>query len=274
MTAIPTPAGFDIGRVLQRLFGVLGRNFVTFLVLSLLLVGLPTATVGVLQIIIQGPTLLNPAALDAKPNYAGFAIIPFVWLIGAAANAVLQGAVIHGAVSDLSGRKASFGEALGTGLRNLLPLIAVGLISAICIFFGLLVFIVPGVLLALAWAVTTPALVVERAGVFGAFARSLELTRDCRIYIFALAIIAAVVGFIFSMIASVFSFGGGFAIAAAGGGANTAGLMGILVGQQIAAFITQTASAMINSAGIASVYYELRYVKEGVGAEQLAAVFD
>jgi hypothetical protein len=272
MTAIPTPAGFDIGRVLQRLFEVLSRNFVTFLLLSLLLVGLPTATVGFLQILLEAPTLANPGS-TAAPNYAGFAAIPLIWLIGAAANAVLQGAVIHGAVSDLSGRKASFGEALGTGLRNLLPLVAVGLISAICIFFGILVFIVPGVLLALAWAVATPALVVERTGVFGAYARSVELTRDCRIYIFALAIIAAVVGFIFSMIASVFSVGGGLAMAA-GGGANPASMLPFLIGQQIAAFITQTASAMINSAGIASVYYELRYVKEGVGAEQLAAVFD
>jgi hypothetical protein len=32
--------------------------------------------------------------------------------------------------------------------------------------------------------------------------------------------------------------------------------------------------ASLASAGLASVYFELRQIKEGVGAEQLAAVFD
>jgi hypothetical protein len=272
MTAIPTPAGFDIGRVLQRLFEVLSRNFATFLLLSLLLVGLPTATVGVLQILVEAPTLATPGSA-AEPNYAGFIAVPFVWLIGAAANAVLQGAVIHGAVSDLSGRKATFGEALGTGLRNLLPLIAVGLISAVCIFFGVLVFIVPGVLLALAWSVATPALVVERTGVFGAYGRSVELTRDCRIYIFALAIIFAVISFILQMVGGAVIGIGSLGLMAAGNG-GSGGLIGVMVASTLASLVTQTFSALIGSAGIASVYYELRYVKEGVGAQQLAAVFD
>jgi len=273
MTAIPTAPGFDIGRVIQRLFGVLGRNFVTFLLLAILLVGLPTGIASLLQIIAEGPMLSNPSSPAAgQVNFAAFAFVPLVWLIAAAANAVLQGAVIHATVSDLSGSRIGFGEALGTGLRNLLPLIGVGLISAICVFFGFLVFIVPGVLLALAWSVATPALIVERTGLLGAFGRSLELTRDNRIQIFALAIIAIVIGFIVQMAATVVAGVGSLALTAAGPNPNS--LVGFMGSGAIVGLISQTTTALIGAAGIASVYYELRFVKEGVGAQDLAAVFD
>ena len=272
MTAIPTATGFDIGRVISRLFGVLGRNFVAFLMLALLLVGLPTAASSLLQLIGMLPAFTNSGAA-ADPtgfNAVAFAFLPVSWLIGAMANAVLQGAVIHGTVSDLSGRKVTFGEALGTGLRFFLPLVGVGLIAAVCCFFGYLVFIVPGVLLALAWSVAAPVAVTERTGVFGAFARSADLTRNHRGAIFALAIIAIVMGLIFQGTATALVAGGAISI----GGANSAAMMNVVVIQAATNLIAQTANALIGSAGVASVYYELRYAKEGIGAQELAAVFD
>jgi hypothetical protein len=33
-------------------------------------------------------------------------------------------------------------------------------------------------------------------------------------------------------------------------------------------------TSMVSTAGVATIYYELRSVKEGVGPEQLASVFD
>jgi hypothetical protein len=271
MTAIPTATGFDIGRVISRLFSVLGRNFAAFLMLALLLVGLPTAASSLLQLIGMLPAFANSGAADPTGfNAVAFAFLPVTWLIGAMANAVLQGAVIHGTVSDLSGRRVTFAEALGTGLRFFLPLVGVGLIAAVCCFFGYLVFIVPGVLLALAWSVAAPVAVTERTGVFGAFTRSSDLTRNHRGAIFALAIIAIVVGLIFQGTATVLVTGGALSI----GGANSGAIVNVVIVQAVTNLVAQTANALIGSAGVASVYYELRYVKEGVGAEQLAAVFD
>lgn len=271
MTAIPTTTGFDIGRVISRLFGVLGRNFLTFLLLALLLVGLPTAASSLLQLVSLFPAFANSGAVGSTGfNPVAFAFLPVSWLIGAMANAVLQGAVIHGTVSDLSGRKVTFGEALNTGLRFFLPLVGIGLIAAVCCFFGYLVFIVPGVLLALAWSVATPVAVAERTGVFGAFTRSADLTRNHRGAIFGLALIAIVIGFIFQGIATALVAGGALSI----DGPNSSGVMSVVIIQAVTNLIAQTANALIGSAGVASVYYELRYVKEGVGAAQLAAVFD
>jgi|SRR5579872_306156 len=275
MTAIPTSTGFDIGRVISRLFGVLGRNFLTFLLLALLLVGLPTAASSLLQLVGLFPAFANAGAVDSTGfSPVAFAFLPVSWLIGAMANAVLQGAVIYGTVSDLSGRKVTFGEALNTGLRFFLPLIGVGLIAAVCCFFGYLVFIVPGVLLALAWSVATPVAVTERTGVFGAFTRSADLTRNHRGAIFGLALISIVIGFIFQGIATALVAGGVLSVGGPGGGPGAGGVMSVAIIQAVTNLIAQTANALIGSAGVASVYYELRYVKEGVGAAELAAVFD
>jgi hypothetical protein len=271
MTAIPTATGFDIGRVISRLLGVLGRNFLVFLLLALLLVGLPTAASSLLQLVGLFPAFANSGVVDSAGfSPIAFAFLPVTWLIGAMANAVLQGAVIHGTVSDLSGRKVTFGEALNTGLSFFLPLIGVGLIAAVCCFFGYLVFIVPGVLLALAWSVATPVAVAERTGVLGAFTRSADLTRNHRGAIFALALISIVIGLIFQGIATALV---GVGVLSVGGG-SSGGAMSAVIIQAVTNLIAQTANALIGSAGVASVYYELRYVKEGIGAAQLAAVFD
>jgi hypothetical protein len=265
-------AGFEIGRVISRTFGVLGRNFVTFLLLAMLLVGLPTGAATFLQLVRTLPLMAGAVGSDTQTFApASIALTIGAGLVGAMANAVLQGAIIHGAVGDLTGKRASFGECLGTGLRFLLPLIAIGLISAVCLFVGFLLLIVPGVLLALAWSVTAPVRVVERTTVFGAFGRSLELTRNCRASIFALAIIVGVASLIINIAVGAIGLAPLMAMANRPSGGAFAG---VLFAQAVVSLISQTLSALVGATGIASVYYELRQVKEGIGAEQLAAVFD
>jgi hypothetical protein len=44
--------------------------------------------------------------------------------------------------------------------------------------------------------------------------------------------------------------------------------------QTIVQLVLTTLFASISSAGIASIYFELRQTKEGIGAAQLASVFD
>lgn len=275
------PAGFSMGRVISRLFAVLSRNIVLFLLLSVLLVGLPTGVFGYIQLSALTP-LIGPGAQPGNAAAAfGDMFSPLrigigaaAWLAGIIGNAVLQGAVIHATVSDLSGRRPAFGECLGTGFRFFVPLVVIGLIFAVCFVFGLLIFIVPGVLLALAWFVAAPAEVMERTGIFGAFGRSVALTRNHRGAIFGLA-----VAFVFaqwvaqSVVSGVLGIGIGASAAATptlAGGA----FQSLFVMQTITGLVLATLFASIGQAGIASVYFELRQAKEGVGVEQLAAVFD
>jgi hypothetical protein len=269
MTALaPTPS-FQIGRVISRLFGVLARNLASFLLLALVLVGLPSAVMALLEFAIRdGPSV------GVSNYWIGFSTVAFVGgLITAIGNIVLQGAVIYTVVNDLADRPLSFGESLSTGLRFVLPLVGIGIVSTIAVGFGFVLFVVPGVLLALAWSVAAPAEVMERPGVFGAFSRSAELTRGHRGAILALYLIFFVVSFVVqAMVTGVQAMATGLALGVVSGGFK--GLSSFPLAQTVATFIAQTLTAMVGAAGIASIYYELRVIKEGVGAKQLAAVFD
>jgi hypothetical protein len=267
-TAI-APDGFSIGRVINRLFGVLGRNLAMFLLLSALLVGAPTALVNIGQLSIRD-TAATGTALGAQ-----IALIFAGVIVSLACNAVLQGAVINATVNDLAGRKASFGESLAVGLRYFLPLVGISLIVGIGCGLGVIFFIVPGILLALVWCVAAPAEVMERVGVLGALSRSRELTRNHRGAIFVLGLGYFVVVWIVeaAITAVVLTIGLGAGFTAAGGRA-LAGVQTLAWVQAGFGLVANTLLASLSSAGIASIYFELRQAKEGVGVEQLAAVFD
>ena len=194
-TDVIAPGRLDIARVFRRTFEVLGRNFATFFILALILVGLPAALAGMLQ-----ESQMNE---DGLPRFGTGAFVGlFGILLGIVTNAILQGALIFGTVRDLNGERASVSDSLATGLRGFLPLIGLSILVGLGIFLGLILLIVPGIILACAWSVTVPALVAENRGVMGAFERSAELTRGNRwmifalyvIYFLAFAIISAIIG--------------------------------------------------------------------------------
>ena len=275
MTAVAAPAGFSMGRVINRAFSVLGHNFMLYLLLSALLVGVPTGVVSFLQ---------TDSVFTASANDFFSAARIGLWagglLISIVCNAMLQGSVIHATVSDLAGRRTSFGESLAVGLRYFLPLLGISLIVGIGCFIGAVFFVVPGVLLALALCVAAPAEVMERSGVFGSLGRSVELTRNHRGAIFALVLGYFVVMWLIQMV--VTAVVAGFSLASLAPNLRAAGppgagpqtlqtVMWIETGMGL---VVATLLASLSSVGIASIYFELRQAKEGVGVDQLAAVFD
>jgi hypothetical protein len=106
-----------------------------------------------------------------------------------------QGMVV-GLVRDVQDgrRDSSIGELVRSVLPVLLPLIGAGLIAAIGILFGFLLLIVPGLYLLTIWAVTAPAIVVERRGVFDAFGRSRQLVRGNGWQVLGVMVVAVVIG--------------------------------------------------------------------------------
>jgi hypothetical protein len=57
------------------------------------------------------------------------------------------------------------------------PLVAVSILFGIGLAIGFVLFIIPGLILMVLWAVVAPVTVIERPGVFAAFRRSRELVR-------------------------------------------------------------------------------------------------
>jgi hypothetical protein len=252
MTYAP-PERFEISRVLARMFGVIARNFPVFAALALTLSGVPT----LLAVMLGGGAFSHVSG-----DTAGF--FGFGWLVNLLINTLLQASLIHGTISDLNGRPASLGDCLRTALRNLLPLIGIGIATTVAVAVGLVLFIVPGVILALALCVSAPAQVVEGHGVFQALARSSDLTRHHRGAILLLYVLYGIGFFIVRGLAEIVPLS--FAFAAPGAADIIRGT--------VVTPVFQAASALIGAAGVASIYFELRTIKEGVGVEALAKAFE
>jgi len=252
MSYAPTQR-FEIARVLTRMSGVLARNFPVFGLLALLLSGLPSLVLAVAE---RG--MLAGLGTEAIGSFG------LGWLLTLLINALLQAALIHGTVSDLNGRPASLGDCLNTAFRHVLPLIGVSIATTVAVVVGLFLFVVPGVILALALCVSAPVRVVEGLGVFASLGRSGDLTRNHRgalllLFVFygvGFLVLEALVGAV--AMAAMFSLPGG---ASRGS-------------ELVVAPLLQTIGALVGAAGVASIYFELRTVKEGVGVEALAAAFD
>jgi hypothetical protein len=252
----------DIGRVIGETFGVLRRNFVTFLVLSLIMSGVPTALFVYAQASMYGS--------------AGAFNSDFVmwWLMGMLVfmitATVLQATLIHTTVQDLNGKKATVAESLAVGLRAFLPLIGLGILFSLGIMLGFLLLIVPGIMLLVAWFVAVPAFIADRTSITGAFGRSAQLTRGNRWRIFGLLVMIYVIILVLSLVVGAVT-----GIGAINAGADPAAYRDLQTSPLAIAVnvISQTITGMITSAGVAVLYVELRRAREGLGPQSLADVF-
>jgi hypothetical protein len=261
MTDIAEPQALDIGRVVQETFQVLGRHFITFFVLALILVGIPSAVFHLFQ-----AATLRSAASTMNFAFSGGA---FYWgllggLVALATSCILQATIISGAASDLNGRPVSVADCLRIGLRAFLPLIGLSILLGIAIGFGLILLVVPGVILALMWCVAVPAYVVEQPALFDAFGRSADLTRGNRLRILALGVLWVVAAIIISIVIGM-----------------VGGILGFVSGGlylYVSAAIVQPLIAAISGAVGATLsavlYIELRRIREGAGPQALAGIFD
>jgi hypothetical protein len=258
MTAEAVESGkLDIARVIQQTFAVLGRNFLTFFLLALILSGLPSAVLSFVE------------ASAFQGGGSGTAVLSALVgsLLAVVTASVLQGALVYGTVQDLNGARASVGDSLATGLRAFLPLLVVSILFALAVAVGVVLLVVPGVMIACAWSVAVPALVAERTRLRDAFGRSADLTRGNRWRIFALFIFVGLAIVVISAIS-------GALIAATG-------LTGVRVEENqalapaaiILGTLAETIGTLIGATGISVLYVELRKAREGVGPQWLADIF-
>jgi hypothetical protein len=176
---------------------------------------------------------------------------------------LLQAAITQGTIVSLNGGRASFGECLATGLRNALPLTVIGILAALGILGGFVLFIVPGVIFSLMWTVIMPVRVAENTGITATLGRSAELTRGHRGAIFLLDIMIGILAIVLDFVIRPLS----------GLSLLTTAADTIPVTFIVLTAVVRIVTYMIGATLVASIYYELRVIKEGVGPEQLAAIF-
>jgi hypothetical protein len=256
----PVRGDFDFGRVIQRTFQVIGANGALFAVGALALVSLPLL-VG---------TLIG---LQWAGNRVFVYWIAGGTLLSSLGSVILQGTVVRAAVGGLNGAPVAPGEAVSTGLRFLLPLIGLAIVSALGVWLGLILLIVPGIIVSLMWSVAAPVLVVEKRGVFGSLKRSRDLTRGRRWAILGLFVLYTIVSFMLSIVIQAV----GLPMGVASGNLftlNNATMSAGVVAFVFASSLVNGLQGVIIAAGVASLYYELRASKEGAAPEDTASIFD
>jgi len=246
----PGAGAFSVGGVLKRTFSTYFANFVPFTILALIFY-LPTLILGFLQIsdLESGLPSTDPTA-----EIVG-GLVSFILTY------ILIGALVYGTVQHLGGDRPTLGQIISRGMSAIGPVIVIAILLSLVVGIGFALLIVPGIFLAVAYAVVIPAAVVERPGIMGAFKRSWGLTKGYRWPVLGLLLILVVIVFVFA-----------FVVGAIGGVvAFTTDSFTFLV---LVNYLVSAITGTLMSVMVAVLYHDLRVAKEGVSTAQLASVFD
>jgi hypothetical protein len=251
---------FSAGNVISRAFGVTTKNFLTFFIIALIvmgpilvlehLIGTGDAEVTYQDIEIGGQTHRLPATVEVSRTKQ--ILSQLLHLVG---QGILGGALAFGVFQSLRGGSVSVGECISRGFSRLMPIILVSIVVGICTVLGMILLIVPGVMIACAWYVCVPVTTVEKVGVGDSLSRSAFLTRGHRWSIFGMFILIVLL-----MMLVMLVLGGIFISLGAVPGAIAMGIVMIFI-----SLFGGTLSAVC--------YHDLRVVKEGVSTEDLVKVF-
>ena len=249
--AEPIDPEFRVGQVLSRSFGIFGRNLASFSLVALLLM----APSLVLNLAGQSwaEERSQQAVFELTGGFIAFAVLGVVvylfgWLL-------ITAALVYGTFQELRGRHASMIAGLSHGLALMLPVIGVAIVQGLSIMLGWLLFLIPGIIVAMVLWVAIPVAVVERAGVIGSIKRSSFLTKGHRWKLFG---ISALIIIGQSIVTTIFQT-----------------IIGAdLISSWLANWVIGAASAAIWAVIGSVAYHDLRAVKEGVNASEIAKIFD
>lgn len=248
-------ARFDIGRVFSRATGAIGRNLGLFLGLALILQGLPVVLSAVLGV---------PTQTTATGDLSQFTPVRiFAVLFGFVCTLLMQVTVTRATVIDLRGDRPTLADVFSGSFALLLPLIGLMLTFIAGFTLGLVLLVVPGIIVALMWSVAIPVLVTERKGVFASLGRSRELTYGSKWKILALVILGWMLLIVPTMIAMIMA-----------GAFSPEGLEAFQ--KSTANYFVVVVNALLTvifEVVLAAAYIELRFIKDGMAQEDLAAVF-
>ncbi len=246
---------FDMGRVVNRAFRVIGRNWVMFVGLAVLLTLLPTLLI---RLAVGIPTAANALSPSRVLTSIGSLIV------GIFLSYLMQASVSHATIADLDGQHPAFGRTLGTGLRFAVPLFFLAVVTLIGVYGGLFLIVVPGVILFLMWCVATPAMVNENLSVFASLGRSRTLTKGHRWAILGLLVIVGLLTVAPAMLVPI--LGGAFSNPAAYAASpfSTPQMISAVLGIGV---------SIVFSVIIAAIYVELRTIKDGANPQSLTEIF-
>lgn len=253
----------SVGELLDRTFAFYRRHFLLFVGIA----ALPNVVLLAFQIVVgligRGATGRSGVFLSIALVFAG----AFVYLV---TTALVQGATVVAVSQILLGRETNVGEAFGRIWSRIGELILLILNMGLRIVLGFLLLVLPGVILALMYALTIPVAVLEERGVSDSLSRSAELTKGYRGRILLIYVLLLV---LITIVNALWQVPVGIAVV------MTSTVPGQLplwaqVGLQFGGFVTNSVLGPIMTIAIALVYYDVRVRKEAFDLEHMMQEID
>ncbi|KMW60111.1 hypothetical protein AIOL_000263 [Candidatus Rhodobacter oscarellae] len=256
-------APLGAGSIVSESFSVLFGNLV-----KVVLLGFAGTLIGYL---VNGATLGFDVALGIDEpqidlnNLAGFyAGIGISTVVSMVVYGLVTGIVVQLAYDAKLGRSRPLGAYFGPALAAVVPVAVLSIVVGILTTIGMIALIVGGLWVYAVFSATVPAIVIERAG-FGGMGRSAGLTKGYRWPIVGTLILVWVCIFILQFVIT-FVLG----LLAAALGTTGIGLIILLLFAGLIGALGYGLGGIV----VALIYARLREIKEGVGVDQIAAVFD
>ena len=252
-----------VAELLDRTFFLYRRHFAMFVGIA----ALPNLALFAFQLT---QVVLNPATL-------GGALATVLWLLATVfvyfiTIAVSQGASIF-AVSQIQLEREASASAAFAAIQSRigeLSLFVFGM--ALRIFAGLVLFIIPGVYLAIIWSLAIPVAVIEGKRLSAALARSAELTSGHRGRIFVVYSLLLILVYIVTLLVQIPTI----ALIAIGAGTVSAAEMPAWAEVLIAlsTFVTTSLVSPIMTIALSLVYYDERVRKEAFDLQYMMQQLD
>ncbi|MSU88113.1 hypothetical protein GE300_00610 [Rhodobacteraceae bacterium 2CG4] len=262
MADAPFRPPLGIGRLVTSTFGLLLRHAPLFLAISLI----PSVGQAALQLFAYPTDFGDIAAGEPATLYLTrvFAVIGISLII----SLLTMGAITMAAYDVRLGNPVRVGRYLTRTLGAAPAIVVLGLLLYVAMGFGFLLLVLPGLYLMARYWVMAPAILVERAG-FRGLGRAAELTQGYRWPILGAGVLMFVVVILISI-----GLAEALGVAA---GPNAFGTTAMLSPGYTVVLLVQALTAAIQitllSIFTALLYARLREIKEGLGMEDLAAVF-
>jgi hypothetical protein len=166
----------SVGEILDGTFATIRRNPRTTLGLSAIFVTVQQLLTVVAEALtgqLSAPVIDVAEGSTAELGATVTGVIG--WLLAAIVGAVLTGMIVVVVSEDVLGRRTSIRTVVRAVRPRLGALVLASVLAGVLPYLGLVLLVVPGVLLWGAWALTTPALIIEGLGPVRALRRSWRL---------------------------------------------------------------------------------------------------
>ena len=170
----------------------------------------------------QQGRMMVPFSDVQRPDILGrMAAVIFIGIVSAVLSLIVQMGFMRGVAMRSEGKPFTFGEGMAVGLSKTAAAVVASILMVVGVVFGLVLLIIPGIYLLVAWALIDPAIAIGDKGALSSFGESRRLINGRWWHAFSVGLLSMLVlgaymlvvmlmGFAISLMQAVMPGGGPF----------------------------------------------------------------